>query len=81
MFSNSLTKELNALPQDEAINIINDWLSTNGLVKRTLAYKLGHRDARHAAAQSAVETTNRFSITAEESNQLYNTIMNTPTPR
>jgi hypothetical protein len=77
MFSNSLTKELNALPQDEAINLINDWLNTNGLVKRTFAYKLGHRDARHAAAEIVFEAD----LATRDSYKLHNDIMNIPTPR
>ena len=50
-----LMEMLNSVGTDTALAAINEWLEIRNLERSTGAYKLGHRDARHAAAELAAE--------------------------
>ena len=47
-----LMEMLNSVGTDTALAAINEWLEIRNLERSTGAYKLGHRDARHAAAEN-----------------------------
>lgn len=64
--------DLSSIPEKDALATIYGWLFSNGLIKQTIEYKQGHRDARHKAA----ELVSTYPASFDAQDEVHNDIMN-----